>query len=86
MKPPIGVDDASGLVHNVVGTAANVAYIPQVDKRLQGDEDVVDADAGYTGAEKRSEHEGREVIWQNAARRSTYKKLVKRSALYKAKR
>ena len=41
---------------------------------------------GYTGVEKRPEHEGREVIWQIAARRSTYKKLDKRSALYKAKR
>jgi IS5 family transposase len=47
---------------------------------------VVCADAGYTGVEKRPEHEGREVIWQIAARRSTYKHLSKRSALYKAKR
>lgn len=44
------------------------------------------ADAGYTGIEKRPEHDGREVIWQIAARRSTYQKLGKRSALYKAKR
>ena len=42
--------------------------------------------AGYAGVEKRSEHAGREVIWQVAARRSTYKQLDKRSALYKAKR
>ena len=39
-----------------------------------------------TGVEKRPEHAGREVIWQIAARRSTYKQLSKRSALYKAKR
>src|SRR5690606_7021463 len=44
------------------------------------------ATSSYTGVEKRPEHEGREVIWQIAARRSTYKKLDKRSALYKAKR
>ncbi|MCK6839747.1 transposase, partial [Enterobacter asburiae] len=44
------------------------------------------ADDGYTGVEKRSEHADREVIWQVAARRSTYKMLDKRSALYKAKR
>ena len=43
-------------------------------------------DAGYTGVEKRAEHDGREVIWQVAARRSTYKKLGKNTALYKAKR
>ena len=86
MKAHIGVDDESGLVHSVVGTAANVADITQVDKLLHGDENVVCADAGYTGVEKRPEHAGREVIWQVAARRSTYKKLDKRSALYKAKR
>lgn len=86
MKAHIGVDDESGLVHSVVGTAANVADITQVDKLLHGDENMVGADAGYTGVEKRPEHEGREVIWQIAARRSTYKKPGKRSPLYKAKR
>ena len=86
MKAHIGVDVDSGLVHSVVGTAANVADITQVDKLLHGDENVVCTDAGYTGVEKRPEHEGRKVIWQVAARRSTYKKLDKRSALYKAKR
>jgi len=86
MKAHIGVDDESGLVHSVLGTAANVADVTQVDKLLHGEENMVGADAGYTGVEKRPEHEGREVIWQIAARRSTYKKLSKRSALYKAKR
>lgn len=86
MKAHIGADTDSGLVHSVVGTAANVADITQVDQLLHGEENVVCADAGYTGVEKRPEHEGREVIWQIAARRSTYKKLSKRSALYKAKR
>ena len=86
MKAHIGVDDESGLVHHVQCTAANVADVTQVDKLLHGDENMVGADAGYTGVEKRPEHEGREVIWQIAARRSTYKKLDKRSALYKAKR
>ena len=86
MKAHIGVDDESGLVHSVVGTAANVADVTQVDKLLHGDENVVCADAGYTGVEKRPEHEGRQVIWQIAARRSTYQKLGKRSVLYKIKR
>ncbi|MDD0972840.1 IS5 family transposase [Pseudomonas fontis] len=86
MKAHIGVDDESGLVHSVVGTGANVADVTQVDKLLHGDENVVCADAGYTGVEKRPEHEGRQVIWQIAARRSTYQKLGKRSVLYKAKR
>ena len=62
MKAHIGVDEESGLVHSVVGTAANVADVTQVDKLLHGDENVVCADAGYTGVEKRSEHEDRKVI------------------------
>ena len=76
MKAHIGVDDESGLAHSVVGTAANVAGVTQVDKLLHGKESMVGADAGYTGVEKRLEHEGGEVIWQIAARRSTYKNWV----------
>jgi len=48
-------------------------------KPLHGDENMVGAEAGYTGVEKRPEHKGREVIGQIAARRSAYKKLDKRS-------
>ena len=73
-------------MHSVVVTAANVADITQVAQLLHGEENLVCADAGYTGVEKRSEHEGRPVIWQIAARRSTYKKHGKLSALYKALR
>ena len=70
------------LVHHVHGTAANVADVTEVAHLLHGDENVICADAGYTGVEKRPEHEGRPVIWQIAARRSTYKHLRKRSVLY----
>ena len=83
-KAHIGVDDDSRLVHSVVVTAANVADVTQVDKLLHCAENVVCVDAGYTGVEKRKEHAGRPVIWQVAARRSTYKKHGKRSVLYKA--
>ena len=86
MKAHIGVDAHSGLVHHVHGTAANVADVIQVAELLHGEEDAVYADAGYRGVDKREEHESREVIWQVAARRSTYSKLNKRSLLYKAKR
>ena len=86
MKAHIGADVESGLVHHVHGTAANVADVTQVAELLHGEENAVYADAGYTGVEKREEHENREVIWQIAARRSTYSKLNKRSVLYKAKR
>jgi IS5 family transposase len=86
MKAHIGAEAESGLVHHVHGTAANVADVTEVAHLLHGGENVVCADASYTGVEKRSEHEGRPVIWQIAAQRSTYKHLSKRSALYKARR
>ncbi|MEO4016692.1 IS5 family transposase [Pseudomonas rossensis] len=86
MKAHIGADAESGLVHHVHGTAANVADVTQVAELLHGEENAVYADAGYTGVEKRDEHENRELIWQIAARRSTYSKLSKRSLIYKAKR
>ncbi len=69
MKAHIGADAESGLVHHVHGTAANVADVTEVAHLLHGAENVVCADAGYTGVEKRPEHEGRPVIWQIAARR-----------------
>ncbi|GAB3383141.1 IS5 family transposase [Azotobacter armeniacus] len=86
MKAHIGVDAESGLVHHVVGTAANVADVTQVDRLLHGEENTVGADAAYVGVEKRPEHAGRKVVWQIAARRSTYQKHGKRSVLYRVKR
>ncbi len=86
MKAHIGADAESGSVHHVHGSDAKVTDVTEVAHQLHGVENGVCADAGYTGVEKRSRHEGRPVIWQIAARRSTYKHLGKRSALYKAKR
>jgi transposase, IS5 family len=87
MKAHIGVGSKSGLLHRAESRAANVADVTQVDKlRHGGAESVVCAEAGRTGVEKRAEHDGRQVTWQVAARRGTYKKLDNRSALYKAKR
>ena len=85
MKAHIGVDDESGLVHSVVGTAANVADVTQVDKLLHGDENMVGADAGYTGVEKRPEHEGRGSSGRSPPA-VVLTRSDKRSALYKAKR
>lgn len=86
MKAHIGVDVASGLVHHVHGTSANVADVTQVAELLHGEENAVYADAGYTGVEKRDEHADRQVIWQIAARRSSYSTLNKRSPIYQAMR
>lgn len=86
MKAHIGADFESGLVHHLHGTAANVADVTQVAELLHGEENAVYADAGYTGVEKRDEHVDRPVIWQIAARRSTYSTLSKRSLIYHGKR
>jgi len=74
MKAHIGADEASGLVHSVEGTAANVSDISQTPALLHGEEKRVGADAGYTGVEKRAEIAalGRGIEWRVAARRSTH--------------
>ena len=78
MKAHIGVDVASGVVHTVVGTAANEADINQMAAVLHGQESAVFADAGYTGADKRPEHADREVSWNIAIKRSLIKALPER--------
>ena len=49
MKAHIGVDADSGLVHSVIGTAANVNDVSQGHGLLHGEEAVVFADAGLPG-------------------------------------
>ncbi len=78
MKAHIGVDVASGVVHTVVGTAANEADINQTGALLHGREEAVFADAGYTGADKRPEHADRDVSWNIAIKRGIIKALPKR--------
>jgi IS5 family transposase len=55
MKAHIGVDAESGLVHTVIGTAANVSDVTQAGALLHGNETVAFGDAGYQGAHKREE-------------------------------
>lgn len=66
MKAHMGVDADSGLVHTVIGTAANVNDVTQGHGLLHGEESVVFADAGYQGACKRPEATG--VHWHVALR------------------
>jgi transposase, IS5 family len=77
MKAHIGVDVASGVVHSLVGTAANEADINQTAALLHGQETDVFADAGYTGADKRPEHADRDVAWNIAIKRGIIKALPK---------
>ncbi|MDP2370386.1 IS5 family transposase [Rhodoferax sp.] len=68
MKAHIGADANSGLVHTVVGTAANVSDITQAQALLHGDETDVFGDAGYQGIEKREENLETPVNWHVAMR------------------
>jgi IS5 family transposase len=77
MKAHIGVDADSGLVHTVIGTAANVHDVTQAHGLLHGDEQVVFADAGYQGATKRPEATG--VGWHVAMRPGKRRALDKNS-------
>ena len=58
MKAHIGVAAQSGLVHTVLGTAANVADITQAGALLHGGEADAFGDAGYQGVHKREEAQG----------------------------
>jgi IS5 family transposase len=68
MKAHIGVDAESGLVHTVTTTAANAHDVTQAHALLHGQEEVVFADSGYRGVEKREEIQEQhpDVDWQIA--------------------
>jgi IS5 family transposase len=75
MKAHIGVDADSGLVHTVIGTAANVNDVTQGHGLLHSEETAVFADAGYQGWGKRPEATG--VDWHVAMRPSKREALNK---------
>ncbi|MBN2887377.1 MAG: IS5 family transposase [Chromatiaceae bacterium] len=75
MKAHIGVDAESGLVHTVVGTAANEADVTQAGQLLHGEEQMVFADAGYIGVEKREELKDKPITWHVAEKRGRIKAM-----------
>ena len=75
MKAHIGVDADSGLVHTVVGTAANVNDVTQAHALVHGEEGDVFADAGYQGVGKRDETQDIAVHWHVAMRPGKRKAL-----------
>lgn len=81
MKAHIGVDADSGLVHTVVGTAANVNDVTQAAALVHGEETDVFADAGYQGVAKREEAQGIEVNWHVAMRPGKRRALDKDSPM-----
>ena len=66
MKSHIGADAHSGLVHSMVGSAANVNDVTQAYALLHGQESDVYADAGYQGVGKRPETRDMAVNWHVA--------------------
>lgn len=79
MKAHIGVDADSGLVHTVVGTAANAHDVTQASALLHGEESDVFADSGYRGVHKREEviQTHPDVAWHVAMMPSHRKALDK---------
>lgn len=81
MKSHIGADAQSGLVHSLVGTAANVNDVTQAHVLVHGEETDVYADAGYQGVGKREETQGMEVNWHVAMRPGKRRALDKTNPL-----
>jgi IS5 family transposase len=75
MKAHIGVDADSGLVHSVVGTAANESDVSQAHALLHGHEQLAFGDAGYAGVHKREEMQGAAVKWHVAIKRGKIKAM-----------
>ena len=89
-KAHIGVDRDSGLVHTVKATPANVHDVNMTSELLHGEEETVNGDSGYLGAEKREDaivrnNKGKKIRYQINRRPSQIKKLSK-SGQYKAKK
>jgi IS5 family transposase len=83
MKAHVGVDADSGLVHTVVGTAANVHDVTQAAALVHGEEADVFADAGYQGAAKRQETQDIKARWHVAMRPGKRRALDRQTPLGK---
>jgi transposase, IS5 family len=68
MKAHIGVDAASGLVHSLVATPANISDVTKAHELLHGEETASFGDAGYQGVERCPEAGTTPVRWHVAMR------------------
>ena len=89
-KAHIGVDRDSGIVHTVKATSANVHDVSMTPELLHGEEETVNGDSGYIGADKREDakvrnNRGKKIRYEINRRPSQIKKLSK-SGQYKAKK
>ena len=89
-KAHIGVDRDSGLVHTVKTTSANIHDVTMTGELLHGEEETVNGDSGYVGAEKREDaivrnKAGKKIQYRINRRPGQLRKLS-RSGQYKAKK
>ena len=91
MKAHVGTDAGSGMVHSLIGTAANVADVTQAHDLLHGQEEVAFGDAGYIGVERRPEarhgalwHVAMKAGKRRALGKSAYDRLCERIEKLKA--
>ena len=79
MKAHAGVDAGTGYVHSVTATGANVHDLDQITHLVRADDQVVYADAGYQGVDKRpdisSDDHLSQIQWRVAARKGVLKTL-----------
>ena len=79
MKAHAGVDAGTGLVHSITVTGANVHDLDEITHLVRPDDEVVYADAGYQGVEKRPEVNRdahlSQVTWRVAARKGVVKTM-----------
>ena len=85
-KGHIGVDRDTGLVNKIEASAANVHDINMVPQLLEGTEDTVHLDSGYTGIEKREDTlltntDGRKIAYIVCAKPSLLRKKYAGKAL-----
>ena len=78
-KAHVGVDKDSGLVHTVEVTPANEHDVNMTSKLLHGEEETVNGDSGFVGAEKRADaiirnKNGKKIKYNINRRPSQYKK------------
>lgn len=64
MKVHAGVDAATGYVHTLTGTSANIHDVSETSKLIRKDDQVVYGDSGYLGAPERDEIKKDEVLSQ----------------------
>ena len=89
-KAHIGADRDSGIVHTVKATAANIHDVTMTSELLHGEEETVNGDSGYIGAEKREDaivkNKAGKKIRYNINRRPSQLRKLSKSGQYKAKK